>query len=45
MPIKTELALKAQALKKGFKPGTPRYNAYVYGTLNKIEQLKKKGVR
>lgn len=33
MPKKMEESLKRQAAKKGLKPGTERYGAYVYGTL------------
>jgi len=33
MPKALERKLKAQAKKKGFKPGSDRYNRYVYGGL------------
>lgn len=33
MPAKLERALKRQAKRKGFKPGSPRFRRYVYGTL------------
>lgn len=33
MPKQEEIRLKIQAKKKGLKPGTKEYNAYVYGTL------------
>lgn len=36
MPVKIERALKAEAKKKGLKGD--RKNAYVYGTLSKIEK-------
>lgn len=39
MPKKEEERLKKQAEKKGLTGD--RKNAYVYGTLNKIEKLKK----
>lgn len=35
MPKKMEAALKREAKKKGFKPGSKRYDAYVYGTMRK----------
>lgn len=40
MPVKIERALKKQAKKKGL--GKKRTQAYVYGTLAKIEKAKKK---
>lgn len=39
MPKKIERKLKAEAKKKGL--GKDRANAYVYGTLNKIEKKAK----
>lgn len=33
MPKKMEESLKKSAKKKGFKPGSDRFNRYVYGTL------------
>jgi len=50
MPVKIERALKKSASEHGFKKGSERYGAYVYGSLNKIEKgkvghkRKKKGV-
>lgn len=35
MPAKMERALKRKAKKKGFKAGSKRYGAYVYGTMRK----------
>jgi len=35
MPKKVEKKLKAQAAKKGFKKGSKKYGAYVYGTMKK----------
>ena len=40
MPKEVEDRLKRQAEKQGLRPGTDRYNAYVYGTLNRIEKKK-----
>lgn len=49
MPKDIERKLKQEAKKKGFKPGSERFNRYVYGTLAKIEKMtsksKKKGKR
>lgn len=42
MPVEIERRLIRQAKKRGLKPGTDRFNAYVYGTLQKIEKLKTK---
>lgn len=36
MPLKAERSLQAGAKEHGFKKGTHRYNAYVYGTMNKL---------
>lgn len=36
MPLAAERSLKTEARKHGFKKGTRRYNAYVYGTMNKL---------
>jgi len=36
MPLAAERSLKAGAREHGFKKGTHRYNAYVYGTMNKL---------
>lgn len=41
MPKHAEKKLKEQAKKKGLTGD--RYNAYVYGTLSKIEKERKKG--
>jgi hypothetical protein len=40
MPRKAHRALEKEAQKKGLKG--ERKNAYIYGTLNKIEKAKKK---
>lgn len=42
MPVKLERELKKTASKK-FPKNKERQNAYVYGTLNKIEKKKKRG--
>jgi hypothetical protein len=42
MPIREERRLKAAAVRRGLKPGTDRYNAYVYGTMQKIERRRKR---
>lgn len=36
MPLAAERSLQAGARQHGFKKGTRRYNAYVYGTMNKL---------
>lgn len=36
MPLKLERSLQAEARHHGFKKGSKRYNAYVYGTMNKL---------
>ena len=41
MPVKLEKDLK-KAAKKKFPKDKERQNAYVYGTINKIEKKKKK---
>lgn len=41
MPKKIEDALKRRAVQKGFKPGSDRYDRYVYGTLAKIKESRK----
>lgn len=38
MPKKLERALKAAAKRHGYRPGTERYNRYVYGTMKKVEK-------
>jgi len=38
-----ERALKRSAAAQGLKPGTERYNKYVYGTMNKIMARKAGG--
>jgi len=40
MPKKMHEALKKMAKKKGLKPGSKRYGAYVYGTMKAHEQAK-----
>lgn len=42
MPLKAERSLKREAHKHGFKTGSKRYRAYVYGTLNKLKKLHKR---
>jgi hypothetical protein len=37
MPTKIDRKLKKGAHKKGLKPGTDRYNKYVYGTGSRIQ--------
>jgi hypothetical protein len=39
MPLSEERALRREAKKKHMKPGTRRFNRYVYGTLNKQGRL------
>ena len=41
MPKKYHDKVARSAKKRGLKPGSERYNAYVYGTLNKIEKRHK----
>lgn len=41
MPKKLHDKLAREAQKKGYKPGSERYKAYVYGTMKKIEKKKK----
>lgn len=41
MPLKMEKSLKHEALKHGMKKGTKRYNAYVFGTLQKYKKIHK----
>jgi hypothetical protein len=44
MPKKAEEALKRSARRKGFKPGSKRFNRYVYGGLmNKTKWKPGKG--
>lgn len=40
MPKRLEQKLEREASKRGFKKGSDRWNAYVYGTLDKIEAEK-----
>jgi hypothetical protein len=37
--------LKKSAKKAGLKPGSPRYNAYVYSTEHRIELARKRKVK
>ena len=39
MPLAMEKGLKRGAIKHGFKPGSKRYNAYVYGHMQNIGVL------
>lgn len=41
MPEELHKALHAAALKHGFKPGSERYNRYVYGGMQKILERKR----
>jgi len=45
VPKKVERKLKRQAAKKGLKPGTDRYGAYVYGTMNRLGLMRGNKVR
>lgn len=46
MPLKQEKMIRKSAKKAGLRKGTKSYNAYLYGTLNKIKKRgKKKRVR
>lgn len=40
MPKEVEDKLKHEAAQKGFKRGSDRYNAYVYGTMQRLGLLK-----
>lgn len=40
MPRKVEEALKRAARAHGYKPGTPGFQRYVYGTLARIKKNK-----
>jgi len=42
MPKKLHHKLAKAARKAGLRPGTAAYNAYVYGTMQKIEAARKK---
>lgn len=42
MPKRLEEKLEREASKRGLEKGSDRWNAYVYGTLNKIEKEKDK---
>ena len=41
MPKTVEEALKRRARQLGYKPGSDRYNRYVYGSLEKLASQKK----
>ena len=41
MPKAEEKELEKQAKAKGLKKGSPAWNRYVYGTLNKIDKARK----
>jgi len=36
MPLALEKKLHEEAIKKGYKPGSKQYNAYVYGTMRRM---------
>ena len=40
MPKKVEDRLKREAKKKGYKPGSAKFNAYVWGTMKKKGLMK-----
>ena len=42
MPIAEERRIRYEARRAGLKPGSERYQAYVYGTLNKIKEARKR---
>ena len=42
MPKRMKEALKRAARKRGYKPGTERYNRFVYGTIEKWKKKHKK---
>lgn len=42
MPKAEEKKVKASARKAGLKPGSDRYEAYVWGTMNKIKEARKR---
>ena len=41
MPKKLEEALRRSARAKGIRPGTERYNRYVYGTMASVKKERK----
>lgn len=41
MPKKVEEALRRSAKAHGYKPGSPEFKRYVYGTLAKIKKQEK----
>lgn len=43
MPKEVEDKLKKEAKEKGYEEGSERYNAYVYGTMQKKHLLVRKG--
>lgn len=42
MPRELERVLKRAAAKRGLKPGSQEYRAYVYGTLDKVKKARRK---
>ena len=42
MPLAEERRIRYEARRAGLKPGSERYQAYVYGTLNKIKEARRK---
>lgn len=42
MPEELHRKLHEEALKHGFKPGSERYNRYVFGAMQKIEERKQR---
>ena len=42
MPLAEERRIRYEARRAGLKPGSERLNSYVYGTLNKIKEARRK---
>ena len=42
MPLAEERRIRYEARRAGLKPGSERYQAYVYGTLAKIKEARRK---
>ncbi len=42
MPDTTHQILHKRALELGYKPGSPKYGAFVYGTLAHLQEIKRR---